>query len=115
MYRKRFDKDGLLEQVVYCKQPVPECARTGLKEHLIGAPSRCSLLVPLRLPVQPLPGGSEGLVQDYCFASTHSIRRLIPPASLVSPSSAHATVQILGSGTKPPPPRSEEHTSELQS
>src|SRR5699024_3778432 len=104
MYHKKFGKDGLMEQVVCCKQSVPGCARTGLKEHLIGAPSRCSLLVPLRLPVQPLPGGSEGLVQDYCFASTHSMRRLIPPASLVSPSSAHATEQILGSQTEPPPP-----------
>ena len=66
-----------------------------LKEHQEAAPSRCSLLVSLQLPVPLLPGGSEGLPQDCCSASIDVRRLLIPAACLVLPATAHATEQIL--------------------
>ena len=84
-----------MAQAVWSIQPVRENAHNGLKEHQEAAPSRCSLLVSLRLLVPLLPGGSEGLPQDCCSASTDARRLLIPAACLVSPATAHATEQIL--------------------
>ena len=92
-YHKRFGK-GLLTQAVCSIQPVRGSARKGLKEHQEAVPSRCSLLVSLRLLVPLLPGGCEGLPQDCCFASTDARRLSIPAACLVSPATAHATEQI---------------------
>ena len=93
-----------MAQAVWSNQPVLGSARKDLKEHQEAAPSHCSLLVPLRLLVLLLPGGSEGLAQDCCSASTDARRLSIPAACLVSPATAHATEQILGSQTGPYPP-----------
>ena len=76
---------------MYSIHSVRENVRMALKEHQEVAPSRCSLLVPLRLRVPLLPGGSEELPQDCCSASTDVRMLLIPAASLVLPAIAHAT------------------------
>ena len=92
-YRKKSGK-VLLTQAVRRILLVFRSVHKDLQEHPAAAPSRCSLLVPLQPPVPLLPGGSAGLLQDCCSASTDARTLLIPAASLVSPAIAHATEQI---------------------